>query len=229
MMTLRHAVLAIPLAALLAPGADMTSARDRQDVAALRLAAADADAAAAKKTSDASAQFLLAQAQSTLAEVLLELGDKSGAQQAAEAGIHAARIAVKLQGNSPENHRLLGTLCGQAIPANVLLGLRYGRCASESIQKALELDPKSARAYLSKGVGNYYLPPAFGGGAETAIGDFEKAIELDPKLADAYLWLGIALRKAGKPAEARVAIQSSLKLNPNRVWAKQQIEKTPLK
>ena len=124
---------------------------------------------------------------------------------------------------------MLGTLCGQAIPANVLLALRYGRCASESIEKALELDPKSAQAYVSRGVGNYYLPPAFGGGLELAEQDFRKAILLDPKLAEAHLWLGIALRKAGNPAEARAAIARSLALNRNRVWARQQLEKTPLK
>jgi tetratricopeptide (TPR) repeat protein len=220
-------ILSLP--ALLALGANLPSARDRQDVAALRLAAADLDAAAAKKPSDPSAQFLLAQAQSQLAEVLLELGDKPGAQQAAEAGIRAAQTVVRLQGNSSENHRLLGTLCGQAIPANVLLGLKYGRCASESIQKALELDPNSARAYLSKGIGDYYLPPMFGGGTELAIRDLQRALELDPKLADAHLWLGVALRKAGKAAEARIAIGRSLELNPNRVWARQQLDKTPAK
>jgi len=46
-------------------------------------------------------------------------------------------------------------------------------------------------------------------------------------LADAHLWLGLALRKAGRNAEARRAIARSLELNPRRVWAKQQLEKTP--
>ncbi len=229
MTVLKLTLLALPLAAVVTSGADLSFARDRQDVAALRSAAAELETAAARKPSDPAAQSQLSQAQSYLAEVLLELGDKSGAQQAAEAGIRAAENAVKLQGYLSENHRLLGTLCGQAIPANVLLGLRHGKCASESIQKALELDPKSARAYLSKGIGDYYLPPAFGGGTELAIRDLQKAIQLNPKLADAYLWLGIALRKAGKPAEARAAIQRSLEINPNRLWAKQQLEKTPPK
>ena len=59
-----------------------------------------------------------------------------------------------------EHHRILGTLCGQVIPGNVLAGLKYGRCALDSINKAIELDPKSAIAYVSRGVGNYYLPAA---------------------------------------------------------------------
>ena len=76
-------------------------------------------------------------------------------------------------------------------------------------------------------MGNYYLPAALGGGYDLAIKDFRKAIELDAKNADAYLWLGIALRKVNQPDEARKAIAKSLELNPNRMWAKQQLDKTP--
>ena len=80
---------------------------------------------------------------------------------------------------------------------------------------------------MGRGVGNYYLPPAFGGGVEISIKDFQKAIALDPKLAEAHLWLGLALRKANRNADARKAISRSIELNPNRLWAKQQLEKTP--
>jgi Flp pilus assembly protein TadD len=76
-------------------------------------------------------------------------------------------------------------------------------------------------------VGNYYLPASFGGGVEPALRDFRKAIELEPSLAEAHLWLGVALRKAEKNAEAKAAFKRSLELNPARVWAKQQLEKTP--
>jgi tetratricopeptide (TPR) repeat protein len=226
---MRPVFLGLLVAAVAGSGADLPSARDRQDSVGLRAAVAELDRPARETPDDPAAQHRLAQAQSYLAEVLLELGDKAGARQAAEAGIRAAERAVALQGGSSENHRILGTLCGQVIPANVLLAVRYGRCASESITKALELDPKSAQAYLSRGVGNYYLPPAFGGGPELAVQDFQKAIVLNPKLAEAHLWLGIALRRTGKNAEARAALARSLELNPNRVWARQQSEKTPLK
>jgi Flp pilus assembly protein TadD len=76
-------------------------------------------------------------------------------------------------------------------------------------------------------VGNYYLPSALGGGEDSAVRDFRKAIELDPKSADARLWLGLALRKLHRNAEARQALSRSLELNPNRIWTKQQLEKTP--
>ncbi len=208
---------------------DLLAARDRQDKAALQAAATELDRVSRRRLDDAAAQYRLALADSYLAEVALELGDKSEAQQTAESGIPAAERAVSLQGNSAEFHRILGTLCGQVIPANVLLALKYGRCASDSIKRALELDPKSADAYISRGVGNYYLPPALGGGPLLAIQDFQKAIQLDPRSAEGHLWLGIALRKVGKNAEARAAIGRSLEINPNRVWARQQLAKTPQK
>jgi Tfp pilus assembly protein PilF len=108
-----------------------------------------------------------------------------------------------------------------------MAGMKYGRCALDEVNKAIELDPKSAAAYVSRGVGNYYLPSMLGGGVDKAITDLRKALQLDPKSHDAHLWLGIALRKAGKNAEARQSIAKALELNPDRKWAKQQLEKTP--
>jgi tetratricopeptide (TPR) repeat protein len=207
----------------------LEQARDRQDKPALERAAAELTDAAAEQPQDPTAQYRAALAQSFLAEVAMELRDKERAKSAAEAGIKAAEKAVALNGSVAEHHRVLGTLCGQVIPANVIAGLKYGRCAQESINKAIELAPKSALAYVSRGVGNYYLPPMFGGGPDVAIRDFQKAIELDPNSAEAYLWMGIALRKANRNAEAQKAILKAVALNPRRVWAKQQLEKTPVK
>jgi len=134
---------------------------------------------------------------------------------------------VALAPDRAEYHRVLGMLCGQVIPANVMAGLKYGKCAMEEVNKAMELDANSSEIWLSRGVGNYYLPPMFGGGVDKAIEDMQKAVQLKPDAAEAHLWLGIALRKAGRNAEARQALNKSLQLNPNRKWARQQLEKTP--
>lgn len=208
---------------------DLDAARDRQDRPALAKMIADLSAAAGKQPNDAAAQYKLALAQSYLAEVAIEVRDKGQAKTTAEAGIKVAEHAVALKPKEAEYHRILGTLCGQVIPANVLAGMKYGHCAVDSINKAIELDPKSPAAYLSRGVGNYYLPPAFGGGIELAMKDFEKAVQLNPKSAEAQLWMGIALRKLNRNAEARQAFAKAIEINPNRIWAKQQLEKTPAK
>lgn len=206
-----------------------TKALDEQNRTALEAAATSSGAAALKKPADAKAQLQAALHHSMLAQLGIELGDKGLGKRAAEAGMNPARKAIELQPKNAEAHRLLGTLCGQVIPANVLSAMKYGRCAMDEVKQAIALDPKSASAWLSRGVGNYYLPEAFGGGVKLAIQDFEKAIQLDAKSAEAQLWLGIALRKAGRNAEARTALSKSLALNPQRKWAKQQLEKTPEK
>jgi tetratricopeptide (TPR) repeat protein len=214
-------------ASLLVHAADLDQARDSQDRGRLEQIANQSRAAAEKQAQNGEVQYRLALAQSYLAEVAIETGDKNQARAAAETGIKAAEKAVELKPDSAEYHRLLGTLCGQVIPANVLAGLKWGRCAQDEVAKAIQMDPKSAINYVSRGVGNYYLPSSLGGGVDLAIKDFQKAIELDPKSADAYVWLGIALRKTNRNADAHKALEKAVSLNPGRAWAKQQLAKTP--
>lgn len=205
----------------------LDAARDAQDRPALERIASEYSAAADKALNDAEAQYRAATASSFLAEVALEVKDKKLAEDAAERGMKPAERAVALKPNEARYYVVLGTLYGQVIPANVLMGLSYGKKCKDAIQKAIEKDPKLASAYEARGVGNYYLPQQLGGGFELAIADFHKAIELDPKRAESYLWLGLSLRKENKNAEARQAFQKALQLDPNRVWIKQQLEKTP--
>lgn len=205
----------------------LAKARDRQDHAALLKMAADLRATADKQPGDALAQYRAALADFYAAEVSIELHDKAAAKNDAQAGLDPAGRAVSLKPDSAEYQRILGTLCGQMISSNSLAALKYGKCALDAVNKAIELDPKSSMAYVSRGVGNYYLPPAFGGGPDLAIKDFRKAIELNARNAEAWLWLGIALRRTNQDEESRKAIAKSIELNPDRLWAKQQLEKTP--
>src|SRR5579871_3432172 len=204
----------------------LESARDRQDRSALEKQIAEFSAIAQRSPNDAEAHYRLALASSYLAEIALELHDKNLAAHAAEGGIAAAEKAIGLNGKKAEYYRVLGTLCGQMAPSSLFSAFSYGRRAKEAINKALELDPKSAQAYLARGVGNYYLPEAMGGGPQIAIPDFRKAADLDPSLAEAYLWLGLSLRKEHHNAEARQAFAKSLQLDPARIWVKLQLEKT---
>jgi tetratricopeptide (TPR) repeat protein len=210
-----------------AHAAELDTARDAQDRGKLEQFANQYRAAADKQPQNADAQYRAALAHSYVAEVAIEVGDKNQARTAAETGIKAAEKAVALKPESAEYHRVLGTLCGQVIPANVIAGLKWGRCAQDEVGKAVQLDPRAAINYISRGVGNYYLPSTFGGGVDIAIKDFQKAVELDPKSPDAYVWLGIALRKANRNGDARKALEKAVELNPSRAWAKQQLAKTP--
>src|ERR1019366_4974162 len=222
-------MLAIFIAAYLAAAAPspLEVARDKQDRAALTEMAGQA-AAAAKSPNDAEAQYRAALANCYLAEVAIELRDRKAGRQIAEQGIRFAEKTVAMKPGNAEYYRVLGTLYGQAI-TDIMSGLSYGPKAKDAINKAVEKAPKSSMMYVARGVGNYYVPAQLGGGAKLSIPDFQKAIELDPRNAEAYLWLGLSLRKENRDAEGRQAFAKSLELNPNRVWTKQQLEKTPAK
>ena len=108
-----------------------------------------------------------------------------------------------------------------------MAGFQHGRCAKEEIEKALQMNPKSALAWMSSGVGKFYLPAMFGGGVDLAMKDFQKAVAIDPKLAEGWMWIGLAHRKGNRNADARQALQKAKSLNPERIWIQQQLEKTP--
>jgi tetratricopeptide (TPR) repeat protein len=207
---------------------DLDHLRDRQDRPGLDARAAAIHAAAEKSPNDPNGWYRSAIAYSYVAEVAMEVRDKGAAQRAAEAGVADAQKAIELNAKNADYYRVLGTLCGQVIPANPLMGaLIYGKRAKEALDKAVEMDPKSPRAFVAHGVGYYYLPANFGGGPQNAIKDFKQAIALDPKSADAWLWMGIALKKDHQNAKAREALTKSLQFDPDRVWTKDQLEKTP--
>jgi tetratricopeptide (TPR) repeat protein len=223
-------MLAVFIAAFMAaaPPSPLEIARDKQDRAALTELAAQSSAAAAKAPNDAEAQYHAALANCYLAEVQIELHDRKAGAQAAEQGIKFAEKAVSMKPDNAEYYRVLGTVYAQAV-TNIMSGLSYGAKAKDAINKAVERAPKSSMMYVARGVGNYYVPAQLGGGSKVAIPDFQKAIELDPKNAEAYLWLGLSLRKENRDDEARKAFAKALELNPNRLWTKQQLEKTPAK
>jgi tetratricopeptide (TPR) repeat protein len=201
----------------------LETARNRQDRAALE----KAGQARAKAAKNAAGHYETAIAFSYLSEVALELRDKRQARTAAESGINAAKAAIAAEPANAEYHRLLGTLCGQVIPADPMAGFQHGRCAKEEIEKALRMNPKSALAWMSSGVGKFYLPAMFGGGVDLAMKDFQKAVAIDPKLAEGWMWIGLAHRKGNRNADARQALQKAKSLNPERIWIQQQLEKTP--
>lgn len=226
-------IAGMSMAGILAAGstnAELKTARDKQDLASLDRFIAQYQTAAKANPQSAEAYYRLALAQSYAAEVAMEARDKRKSESYAEAGMEPISKAVELNGNNAEYHRLHGALCGQVIPANPFMGaLKYGPCAKDEIDKAIALDNKLALAYVSRGVGNYYLPASMGGGLDLALKDFDTAISLNPKLDEGYLWKGVTLRKVNRDAEARVALNRALELNPNRVWIKQQLDKTPAK
>jgi len=207
---------------------DLDKLRDHQDRKSLEDRAASLHAAAEKAPGDANGWYRAAIAYSYAAEVAMEVKDKNGAQKNAEAGAADMEKAIGINNKVADYYRVLGTLCGEVIPANPIAGiLSYGKRAKDALDKAVEMDPKSSKAFLAHGVGYYYLPNNFGGGPENAMKDFKQALALDPKSADAWLWMGIAQKKLHQNAQARESLAKALQFDPERAWTKEQLGKTP--
>lgn len=79
-------------------------------------------------------------------------------------------------------------------------------------RKALELDPRSARAHLNAGNAQRML-----GDNAAALASYRQATALDPDSAGAQFNLGIALLAQGMPDAAAQACQAALRLRPE--WA----------
>jgi lipoprotein NlpI len=81
--------------------------------------------------------------------------------------------------------------------------------------KAIDLDPKSAHAFLHRGIALYQML----GKRDLAIADYTKAIDLDPKLGLAFLHRGLALGPKGQWEEAVADFTKAIDLNPKDALA----------
>ena len=135
-------------------------------------------------------------------------------------GISAAERAVALNPNSSEAHRLQGDLLGELIPHTFMGGMRYGKRAASELDKAMQLDPKNANAYVGRAIGYYFTPSAFGGSHEKAADLLKKAIEIDPASDTAHIWLAELYLADGRHNDASREIAEALRINPDRAFAK---------
>jgi hypothetical protein len=102
-------------------------------------------------------------------------------------------------------------------------GLSYGPKAKKAITTAVAKAPQSfdrlcgarRRELLSAGAGRRRTG--------LAIADFRKAIELDARMPMRGSGWGWRCVRRIRTRKAQKAFARSLQLNPNRVWAKQQI------
>ena len=204
-----------------APGA-LEAARDRQDRAALektgwRLCAA----AAAKQPANAAAQYRAALAlPRTWPRWRWNCATKGAAQQAAEHGIRQAERAIAgAQPDNAEYYRVLGTLCGQVIPANVLAGLSYGKRRRRPSTRRVELDPKSAQRLRGPRRGELLSAGRDGRrhrqGASRISARPSSWIRRAPRRTCGWGWR--CGRRTTTPRRARRS-RKSLQLNPKRVW-----------
>jgi tetratricopeptide (TPR) repeat protein len=193
-------------------------ARDRARVEELQKAVAKAKSEAAAKNSFET-YLRLALFQSYLCEAIESGGrDEKLFKQAAEEGVAAAEKAVGLNPNSSAAYQLLGDLLNQLIPHVFGGGMRYGKRATDAMDRAIELDPKNVDAYVSRAIGYYYTPDSFGGSKAKAFEMLKKAAEIDPREDSPHIWLAMFHLDADRREEALAEIELARKANPDRVF-----------
>ena len=140
-------------------------------------------------------------------------------KEAAQSGVAAAEIAVKLNPNSSRAHQLLADLLGQLAPNVTGGGMKYGQRSTDEADKAIELDPKNSEAYVTRAISYLYTPEAFGGNKQKALEFLSKAKELDPQADSPHIWLALFHLEAGKIDHALREINEARRLNPGRKFA----------
>jgi tetratricopeptide (TPR) repeat protein len=194
-------------------------ARDRADTGALSAAIATAQQQASQKNS-LDAYLRLAVFEDWLFEAASDHQDKGLAKQAAQGGVAAAEKAVQLNPNSSEAHRLLGNSLGECIPYVFAGGMRYGPRSTREDDKAIELDPKNANAYITRANAYFYTPETFGGNKQKAVELLKHAIEIDPTSDTAHISLAQDYLATGRRDDALREINEAKRLNPDRIFAK---------
>lgn len=196
-------------------------ARDLADVEALRAAMEKARSEASQKNSS-DAYLRLALLENWTCEAAYAHQDNKLVKQAAQAGVAAAREAVKLNRNSSDAHWLLSQLLGLLIPHVFGGGPRYGPESTREADKAIELNPRNAEAYIARAHDYFFTPSMFGGSKPKAVEMLKKAIAIDPAsdaAATAHIWLAQAYFSLGQGGTAHEEIEQALRLNPERRFA----------
>ena len=75
---------------------------------------------------------------------------------------------------------LLRDLLGQLIPLVFAGGMRHGAESTAELDRAIEVNPKNADAYVSRAHAYYFAPGMFGGSKLKAKEFLDKAITIAP-------------------------------------------------
>ncbi len=130
----------------------------------------------------------------------------------------------------PETLALRSAVTGQLISGGgPLAGVRLGPRSARQLDDALARGPENPRVWMLRGVAELYRPRLMGGSAAKAEASLRRAIALfatdapAPPApwwghAESYGWLGQALAKQGKTAEARAAYARALEMQPGNAW-----------
>lgn len=132
----------------------------------------------------------------------------SDLDEAAKAGL----VICEVLPESSEKYRRRADLRGTLIRSK-FRAKKHRKKMKVDADRAVELDPQSARAYVSKAKLFLFADDRHGGDIERALDLLERAQKLDGSLENAQLLYAYALEEAGRPNEATQYYKTILERN----------------
>lgn len=131
----------------------------------------------------------------------------------------------------PETHALLSSVLGRSIAFHPWKAITLGPQSGSQMSSAVALGPDNPRVWLLRGIGAMFTPSQFGGGISEAEKHLKKAavlFESDKPVppapswgkAEVYAWLGQVYQKQNKAADAVVAYNKALEIDPEMNWVR---------
>ena len=138
----------------------------------------------------------------------------------------AAEIGLKALEDLPdtsEKFRIRADLYGTMIRSKYK-GKKYSGNMDKATERALELDPKNASAFVTGCKRFLFAKPSQGGDVPAALEMLKRALEIDPDHERALIFRGIAYDKLGDDGRAEIDWIRALELNPHSRLARDNLQ-----
>ena len=141
------------------------------------------------------------------------------------------KARIDVDPNDAEAHLVLSQVY-QARITGMMSGMRFGRRAGETLDRALELAPADPRALYLKGVSQLMAPGPFGNreearrNLETAVARFAEGAPVGVfwwGQPEAHAFLGLSYARKNERDQARAAYERTLELEPGFAWVRDRL------
>ncbi|MBI1321279.1 MAG: tetratricopeptide repeat protein [Candidatus Hydrogenedens sp.] len=130
--------------------------------------------------------------------------------------------------DTSEKHRIMSDLYAMMMRTR-FKGNRFQEAMHDNINKALELDPKNAKALVSQSRRKLFAEEEYGGDFEGGLALINEAIELDPTDESAYILRGLAYEQHDEPEKALADWEKALEINPDARPAQEHLDRVRAK
>lgn len=146
-----------------------------------------------------------------------------------------AEVLLKTHLEGSPNDALATLVLSQVYQSRItgmMSGMRFGRRASEALERALDLDPENPHVVYHRGINQLMAPGPFGNKEEggrrlqEAVARFGAELSRDGfnwGYGEALAFLGLSFARKGDPARARKYYERALTVEPGYVWVREEL------